>query len=147
MVQLLRASRGIIISHLYTKNMIIWCMLTQIWSATDMIFCHFRPFLLFYPNIETENLNLGKKVKKIGNIILLHICTMKIIWCMDPEIQSANDRDFCYFKPLFALWTSLQLKKSKFWKNKKRLCNIILNLCSMNENDMMYGSWDIVCDR
>ena len=29
-----------------------------------MIFCHFRPFLLFYPNIETENLNLGKKVKK-----------------------------------------------------------------------------------
>ena len=31
------------------KNM-IWCMLTQIWSVTDIILCHFRPFFALLPN-------------------------------------------------------------------------------------------------
>ena len=35
-----------------TKNTIKWCMcmLTQIWSATGIIFCHFRPFFAFLPH-------------------------------------------------------------------------------------------------
>ena len=34
------------------QKTIVWCMLTQIWSVIDIIFCH---FLLFYPNIEPKN--------------------------------------------------------------------------------------------
>ena len=39
------------------KNMIIWCMLTQIWSMTDINFYHFRPFFAllshYWPQICT----------------------------------------------------------------------------------------------
>ena len=26
-----------------------WCMLAQIWSATDIVFCHYRPFFALLP--------------------------------------------------------------------------------------------------
>ena len=37
-----------------TKKTIEWCMLTQIWSATD-IFRQLRPFFVFLPTIDPEN--------------------------------------------------------------------------------------------
>ena len=47
------------------------CLVTHIWSATDIIFCHLRPFfalLRYYWH---------KKMQKTpGDIILLHICTI-----------------------------------------------------------------------
>ena len=45
------------------KNMIIWCMLTQIWSVTDIIFCDFRPFLAVLPHYWPQKLKFGKNVK------------------------------------------------------------------------------------
>ena len=44
-----------------TKNMIKWCMLTQIWSATDIIFCHFRPFFAL-ASLLTLKIKIWKKV-------------------------------------------------------------------------------------
>ena len=47
-----KASGDVIILNLSKKNMIIWCMLTQIWSAThnflsfQVIFCSFVPLLI-----------------------------------------------------------------------------------------------------
>ena len=38
-------------------------------------------------------------------------------------------------------------KKLKFWKTKPPRDIIILHLCTTNENHMMYGSWDIKCNR
>ena len=38
---------------LYMK--IIRCMVPEIWSAIDIIFCHFRPFFALYPNNNTKN--------------------------------------------------------------------------------------------
>ena len=46
---------------LYTgvpKITIIWCMLLEIWNTTDTIFCHFGPFLSFYPTNDPKNKNL-----------------------------------------------------------------------------------------
>ena len=48
------------------------------------------------------------------------------------------------FCPLTLLTTQ---KKSKFWKTKPPRDIIILQLCTTNENHMMYGSWDIKCNR
>ena len=39
-----KASGDVIIFNLWTKDTIIWCMLTQIWYATDIIFCHLGPY-------------------------------------------------------------------------------------------------------
>ena len=41
------------ISSFYTcvpKIMIIWCMLPETWSATDITFCHFGPFFDLFPH-------------------------------------------------------------------------------------------------
>ena len=45
-----------------TKNTIIWCMLTQTWSVTDIIFCHFRPFFALLPHYWTWKSIFGKNV-------------------------------------------------------------------------------------
>ena len=38
---------------------------------------------------------------------------------------------------------------SKFWENEKKTCRdiIILHLCTTNDNHMMYGSRDMECNR
>ena len=45
------------------KNTIKWCMLTQIWSATDIIFCHFRSFFALLLHYWPQKLKFGKNVK------------------------------------------------------------------------------------
>ena len=39
--------------------------------------------------------------------------------------------------------------ESKFWKNEKKPAGdiIILHRCTINDNHVMYGSWDMECDR
>ena len=51
-------------------------MLTQIWSVTDIIFCHFRPFFALLPHYRPQKLKLGKNVKTAGAIMLSHMCTI-----------------------------------------------------------------------
>ena len=72
---------------------------------------------------------------------------MTMIWCMVPEISRATDRIFCHFG-LFFLPLYLPLKqheKSKYWKNEKNWR--YLHLSTINENHMMYDSWDMEHDR
>ena len=57
-----------------TKNTIKWCMLTQIWSATDIIFCHFRPFFAL-KSLLTLKIKIWKKVyKKHLEILSFYTC-------------------------------------------------------------------------
>ena len=51
------------ISSFYTcipQMTIIWCMIPEIWSATDIIFCHFGLFFALLPPNNLENRNLEK---------------------------------------------------------------------------------------
>ena len=54
---------------------------------------------------------------------------------------------FCYFRPLFALLPHYWLQKLKFGKNVKKTPGdtIILHMCTINQDHMMHGSWDIKC--
>ena len=58
---------------------------------------------------------------------------MKITWCMVPEIWSATYKLFCHFGSFFS--------KSKFWKNTWIYYHFT------NYDNMIYGSWDMECDR
>ena len=40
----------------------------------DIFFCHFGPFLPFYPSNNLENQNLTKMKKASGDVIILHLC-------------------------------------------------------------------------
>ena len=69
------------ISSLYKcvqKVTIIWCMVPEMWSATDKIFCHFGPFfaLLPLPPDKPKNQNFEKLKKTPGDIINLHMGTI-----------------------------------------------------------------------
>ena len=66
----------VIILHMCTKNQNHDLMIPEIWSAADIIFCHFGPFLPLCPTNNSENQNLEKMKKTTGNIILLHMCSI-----------------------------------------------------------------------
>ena len=69
-------------------------------------------------------------------------------WCMTPEIWNTADRISCHFGPFFALLPPNNLKYQNFEKLEKRPGNIIiLHMCTINDNDMMFGPWDMKCDE
>ena len=66
-------------SSFYTcvpKLTIIQCMLPEIWSTTDRIFCHFESFFALFPHNDLENQNFEKMKKEPGDVITLHMFTI-----------------------------------------------------------------------
>ena len=53
---------------LQTEMTIIWCMVSQIWSAMDRTFCHFGLFLPFHP-LTTQNFKILKKWNNLLQIL------------------------------------------------------------------------------
>ena len=102
---------------------IIWCMIPEISSATDRIFCYFGQFFAHLP-LKTPKIKTLKKWKKSLKIFfILHKCTknqdhmLYFSWDMSHDICS------CYF----SFWTILALlppnspKNENFKKMKKHL--------------------------
>ena len=94
-------------SSFYTcvpKITIIWCMLPEIWSVTDIIFVIFGPFT----HNRIQKLKFGKNVTKCLEILYyLHMCIMN----EDPVMYSFwdirhNGQSFCHFGEFWALWPS-----------------------------------------
>ena len=52
---------------------IIWCMVPEISSVTDRIFCHFGLFFPFCSPNNLENQNFEKVKEAPGDIIILHM--------------------------------------------------------------------------
>ena len=64
-------------------------------------------------------------------------------WDMECDRQK-----FFSFWTTFCPFTLLTTQKSKFWKNERNTWTfIILQKCTINDNHMMYGSWNMKCDR
>ena len=51
-------------------------MVPEIWSATDIIFCHSGPFFALLPPMDPENQNFEKMKKAPEDIIILQMCTI-----------------------------------------------------------------------
>ena len=91
-----------------------------------------------------------KKDKKLpGDIIILHMCTLNDNHMMygywDIERDRQNILPFC---TIFCPFTPLAAQKMKILKKWKNYPGDIINLhkCTINDNCMMYGSWDMKCD-
>ena len=105
-------------------------------------FCRFTP-------LSTQKIKVLKKLKKCLEILPFYTCVpqMKIIWCMVSEILSMMDSIFCH---LDHFYPPNNPKNQNFEKIKKTPGDIItLHMCTINENHMIYGSWDMehVTDR
>ena len=94
------------------------------------------------------NLTFEKMKKPPGDIIILQGSNINDNHIMCGSWDTKCDRQiFLSFWTIFALLIPQQPKKLKFWKNKKKPGDItILLMCTLNENHMMYVSWDMECD-
>ena len=124
---------------------IIWCMVPEIPSRTDKIFVILGHFLPIYP----QKSKFEKMKKTLTDIIILHMCTihdshmMYSFWDMERDRQNFSSfwTIFCTFIPLTTQ------KNQNFEKMKTPPGDIItLHMCNINENRMMYGSWDMKRD-
>ena len=59
---------------------------------------------------------------------------------MVPDIWSASDRIFCHFEPFFALLPTNNPENLNFEKIKKAPGDIILHMCTKNDNHMTHSS-------
>ena len=92
------------------KIMIRWCMVPEIWCATDSRTDRWTEkwhIEVGAPPKNPKNQNF-EKWKNLLEILSFYSCVPKIIiiWCMVPEIQSETDIIFCHFGSFFALLPS-----------------------------------------
>ena len=114
-----------------------------------VILCH------FFTPLKPLKIKILKKWKTHLVISSFYTCVPKIsiIWCTVLEIRSETDRIFCHLGYLFPFhppslpkWS----RKLKFWKKWKKCLEILsfyTYMCTVNEDHMIYGFWNIMCDR
>ena len=87
------------------------------------------------------------------DIIILHLCSLNDNHMIYGSWDMKHNRlNFLSFWTIFCPFTSLKTWKIKIlkkWKQQKKMLGdiIILYMCTINENHMMYGSWDMEYDR
>ena len=95
--------------------------------------------------------NKKKKNKKPhGDIITLHMCTINDNHMMYGSWDMEHDRqNFLLFWTFFCLFYAPKNSWNQNFEKMKKTTEhiIILNMCTINDNHMMYGSWDIKHDR
>ena len=113
---------------------------------------------LFYPFIPSPalhsaaliipNIKNWKKMKKMpGDIIIVlhkhvyHKWRSYNMWFLKYEVQQTE------FFVILGNFLPFYLLTTKFWKNEKTLGDIIiLRMCTIHDNHMMYGFWDMERD-
>ena len=100
-----KASGDVIILNLCNKNTIKWCMVTQIWSVTDIIFCRFRPFFALSTHYWPQKLKFGKNVNNAWRYYSFthvhHNSRSYDVWFL-----RCKGKSFLSFWAIFALWPS-----------------------------------------
>ena len=104
---------------------IIWCMVPEIWSATND-FSHFGSFLSFYPPNNPQNQNF-EKWKNTWRYHLFTLVYHKLqLWCFVHEIWTMTD--ILSFWAIFCPFTRLTTQKVKILK----ICKKLLKISSFN---------------
>ena len=97
-------------------------MLTLIWSATDTIFCHFRPFFALLPHYWPRKLKFGKNVKNTWRYCPLTLLYDKWqsydVWFL--RYQARQKEFFVILGYFLPFYPSNSWKNENFKKNKKK---------------------------
>ena len=141
---------GDIILHVCTKNYnhMMFRSWDEAWDR-HISFVILDHFLHFYSPNNSKNQNFVKMKKAPGDAIILHKYTkhqnhmMYVSWDMECNRQNCSSfwAIFCPFIPL-TTWKTNILKK---WKIPLEILSFYT--FTINENHMMYSSWDIRWDR
>ena len=109
-----------------------------------VIFCPFTRATVCKIKVKKKQNKIKKETP--GNIIILHMCTIRtIVSCMVPEI-GLNGQNFLSFWTIFCPFTLLTTRKMKTLKKWKKTRGVLLlyTPCTRNKNHM-YDSWDMEC--
>ena len=107
------------------------------------ILCPFSPQ-------KTWKSKILKLKKRLGDIIILHICTINDnhmtygSWDMEH-----NRHNFLLFWNVFCPFTPPVDPENQNFEKMKKIPGhiIILQMCTINDSHFMYGSWDMECNR
>ena len=130
---------------------IIWCMVPEIWSITDRIFCHFGPFFSFLPpnNLQNQNFEKMKKKKHWRYYHFTHVYykwQSHNVWFLRYRVRQTELFVILdHFLPFCPL-TTQKIKILKNWKKTPRDI-IILHKCTKNHDHIPYCSSDMPCNR
>ena len=129
---------GIILLHICTINQDHDVRFLRYKVQRTKFFVIMGHFLSFDPPNNPKNQNFERTV----------------IWCMVPEISSTTDIIFSHFGLFFAILPpppplSKNPENQNFEKMKKTPRDIIISFytSTLNQNHMMYDSWDTKCNR
>ena len=123
---------------------IIWCMVPEIWSMTDRFLCHFGPFFLFFLPLTIWKIKILKNWRKHSEISSFYTSVPKIMIMLYCSLDMVRNGCNCYFSfwAIFAFLPDQNLRTIK----KTPGDIIILHRCTINDNHMMYGYWDMERD-
>ena len=129
---------------------IIWYKVPEIWSRTDRIFCHSGPFFALFTLPWTQKIKILKKMKKKNTWRYYHIqmCTINDshdAWLLRYGVQQIGV--FVILDHFLPFSPPNNLKNQNFDKMKKPSGDIILHRYTINDNHVMYCSWDTECDK
>ena len=105
----------------------------------------------FYPPNNPKNQNF-EKMNIIARHIILDMCTKNHNHMMYGSWDTEWDRhNFLPFWAIFCPFTLplmiLEIKILKKWKKCLEILTIYTYTCTINEDHMIYGSWNIRCNR
>ena len=106
-------------------------------------------FLPFYPSNSPKNQNFEKMKKAPGDIIILHKCAKNYNQMIYSSWDMVHDKcNYFSFWAIFYTFTPLKAQKIKILKKWKKTLEISsFYMCIKNYDQMMYGYWDMVCNR
>ena len=123
----LKKTPGDIIIYTFSLKMtIIWCMVPEIWSATDRVFCHFGAFFALLSPYGPRELKFWKMKKIPEDIIILQMCTINDSYMMYSSWDmKCNALNFLSYWTMFCSFTPLTTQKIKLLKNWKKCLEIL----------------------
>ena len=123
---------------------IIWCMVPEIWSVEDRIFCHFGLFFVFLPynNPKNKFWTTEKITLRYHFTYVYHKWQSNDVWFLRYRAQWT---EFFVILDNFLLIYPIKTWKIKIMKKwrKKTPGDIILDKCTKNHDHILYCSWDM----
>ena len=129
---------------------IIWCMVPEIWSTTYRIFCHSGLFFDLLTSYGPRKSKFWKNLKNTWRYYhftnVYHKWQSYDVWFLRYEVWQTEF--FVILDCFLPFYPPNNPKNQNFEKMKKTPGDIIiLHMCTINDNHMMYGSWDMEHDR
>ena len=118
----------------------IWCMVPEIWSATDRIFCHFGPFGWKKWHIEVDaHLKTTLSIKR-DHFLHDHMKCKTVIWFMVIFCDPTMPDIFADLQVFSVLYSAILICYSLWYRGQTSLIRwsdgIIHKLCNRKNNFM-----------